>query len=64
MSQETEYLTAATLAKRYDVGPATIWRWSANQKHPFPQPIKLGPNCTRWRIEDIEAFEARCKEVA
>lgn len=24
----------------------------------FPQPIKLGPACTRWRASDVLRFEA------
>ena len=26
----------------------------------FPRWIHLGPNCTRWRLSDLEAYEARC----
>lgn len=23
----------------------------------FPQPIKLSPNCTRWRLSELERYE-------
>jgi hypothetical protein len=25
---------------------------------PFPQPVKISPGCTRWRLSDLEAYEA------
>src|SRR5262249_10111303 len=25
----------------------------------FPQPVQLGPSCTRWRYSEVEAFEKR-----
>lgn len=28
---------------------------------PFPQPIRLGPRVPRWRLSDLEAFEAACR---
>ncbi len=26
----------------------------------FPSPIQLGPSSTRWRLSDLEAYEAQC----
>ena len=46
-----------TLADRWGVDPSTIWRWS--KKHAdFPKPVNLGPNCTRFKLADVEAWEA------
>lgn len=44
------------LAARYGVGRATIWRWAQNGR--IPQPVKLSPGCTRWRLADLEEWEA------
>ena len=30
--------------------------WSGVKKGHYPQPIKLGPNVTAWRLSDIEAL--------
>ena len=49
------HISVKQLATRYGVTPATIWRWTKNGE--FPQPVKLGPNCTRWRESDILAWE-------
>ncbi|MDL4861971.1 AlpA family phage regulatory protein [Halomonas elongata] len=57
------YAHAKQLAARYGVGYVTIWRWASDPKNDFPLPVKLGPNCTRWRMVDIEAWEAS-REVA
>lgn len=52
------YLTDRQVAERLSVSKPTVWRW-VNVLPDFPQPIKLGPNTTRWRLDDIEAWEAR-----
>lgn len=44
------------------VSRQTIWRWVREGK--FPAPIKLGPNCTRWKVSDIEAWEAKKESAA
>jgi len=56
------FLTAKQVATRYDVGVATIWRWSRDRDD-FPKPKKLGDNCTRWRLSDLEHWEDE-REVA
>jgi prophage regulatory protein len=38
------------VSRRYQVPPATIWRWTREAR--FPQPVKLGLGTTRWREED------------
>jgi len=48
------------VAQRHSVSVSTIWRWV--NKGQFPKPIKLSPGCTRWRISDIQEWEAS-KEV-
>jgi len=54
---EQEYFTDNQLARRFAVSRATIWRWVSNSE--FPQPIRLGPKCTRWRKDEVEAWEAK-----
>ncbi|WP_284047786.1 helix-turn-helix transcriptional regulator [Halomonas gemina] len=50
------YLKVSRVAAREDVSIPTIWRW-VRIGH-FPQPVELGHNTTRWRLSDIEAWEA------
>ncbi len=38
-------------------GDSTIWR-RAKKEPDFPQPIRLGTKCTRWKVGDIRAFIA------
>lgn len=52
----TIYLTDRQLAERFDVSRFTIWRWC--REGDFPKPIRLSAACTRWRLEDVEAWEA------
>lgn len=51
-----EYVRDRDLATRYGVDRVTIWRWACNGT--LPQPIKLTPGTTRWRVADILAHEA------
>lgn len=52
-----DLLTAEALARRFDVDASTIWRWHARRPD-FPRAIRLGGRCTRWRVADMEAWEA------
>ena len=40
-----------------NAGDSTIWR-RAKAEPDFPQPIRLGVKCTRWKVGDIRAFIA------
>lgn len=55
MSQ-SPFLSIQQVADRYDVNKATIWRWGKDPA--FPKPIALSAGCTRWRLADLEAWEA------
>ncbi|KAB8180171.1 AlpA family phage regulatory protein [Lysobacter maris] len=60
---DQRYLSDRDLAVRYGINRATVWRWS--DAGTLPQPVKLSPGCTRWRLSDIQAFEAdRAKAAA
>lgn len=54
---DSKYASAATLARRYDTSASTIWRWAASGI--LPQPIKLGPNSTRWEVAACDAAMER-----
>ena len=45
-----------TRSGRLPVSCATIWRWV--KLGVFPQPVRLGPQVTAWRMQDIEHWEA------
>jgi len=44
------------VAQRYEVGRATVWRWVKDSD--FPKPVRLSPGCTRWKLSDLEEWEA------
>lgn len=51
------YISDKQAAERYGVSRPTIWGWL--KKDPtFPKPLALSPGCTRWRLADLEAWEA------
>jgi prophage regulatory protein len=54
---DLEFLSVANVAARYGVAVVTIWRWSRTGR--LPQPVHFSPGCTRWRLSDLEKFEAK-----
>ena len=51
------YISDRDLAARYGVHHLTPRRWLKTDPI-FPKPLRLTPGCTRWRLSDIEAWEA------
>ena len=39
------------------VSRATWWQWTKNGR--APAPVRLGPNTTAWKVEDVMAFIER-----
>lgn len=52
------FLTVRQVADRLAVSVPTVWRW-ARERADFPKPQRLGPAATRWRLDDLEAWENR-----
>ena len=55
VSLENLFLTDKQVADRYAVSTDSIWRWKRQGK--FPAPVRVGPNCTRWRMADLHEHE-------
>jgi prophage regulatory protein len=54
---QSVYITDRDFAARY--GNHRTWPWRLLKADPtFPKPVRLSPGCTRWRLADIEAWEA------
>ncbi|QSR35217.1 AlpA family transcriptional regulator [Marinobacterium iners] len=51
-----QYYSDKTLATRYDVSRATIWRW-VREGH-LPKPFKINGS-TRWSSDDLEKWEEK-----
>lgn len=52
---QSPFLSDLDNAARYGVTRQTIWKWAKKGK--FPKPVKLN-GATRWKLTDIEAWEA------
>ena len=52
---QKNYLNVQQVATRYTVSIATIWRWT--RVTDFPDPVKLGENCTRWKLAELIEWE-------
>jgi predicted DNA-binding transcriptional regulator AlpA len=57
------FLQDTQVAHRYGVCRVSIWRW-LKADSTFPKPFKLSPGCVRWRLADLEAWEAARSEVS
>ena len=51
------YLSDTDLAGRYNVSRNTVWRWHRENPE-FPRALRLTPGCTRWKLSEIETWEA------
>lgn len=59
---EVRYVTVTQLARRYSVDRSTIWRWVSRGS--LPKPYRLSEQCTRWRLDEIEARDAERGQAA
>ncbi len=50
------YLSVKQVARRYGNTASTIWRW-VERNPAFPEPVKLSPGCTRWRLSELLHYE-------
>ncbi len=48
------FLRLPEVLKRIPVSKST-W-WAGVKEGKFPQPVKLSPRCTAWRVSDIRAL--------
>jgi prophage regulatory protein len=53
------FLSVTQVADRYGVSTDSIWRWRRNDD--FPAPVRVGPNCTRWRMSDLIEHEGKLR---
>jgi len=51
------WLSVKQIEERGCGSAATIWR--RVKARTFPQPVKLSPGMTRWKLSDIEAWETQ-----
>lgn len=60
-------VAAKDLADALDVSESSLWSWIDRQSphfvEEFPRPIKIGKNCTRWRLDDVAKYLAKAAEV-
>lgn len=49
-------LTKDDICERYGIHKKTLDDWRGRGE--FPPPIKIGPRLVRWRLADVEAYEA------
>ena len=50
------FLPASGVAARYSIGVSTVWYWV--KKGLLPKPQKIGPNTSRWDVNELDAFDA------
>lgn len=51
------FISDRKVATKYEVSKQTIWRWVLSDPT-FPRPVKLSGGCTRWKLSELEAWEA------
>lgn len=56
MTDKGTYATDTQVADYFGIHRATVWYWT--KCNDFPPPVKLGPQVTRWRWAEVEAWAA------
>ena len=56
------FYTDKYLAGRYQLNRQAVWEWARAGR--FPKPVRLSPQCSRWRGSDVLEHEAKLAEVA
>ncbi|MFC0201475.1 helix-turn-helix transcriptional regulator [Paracoccus rhizosphaerae] len=51
------FISDKQVAERYGVARPTVWRW-LKADPTFPKPVSLSSGCTRWKLDEIEQWEA------
>lgn len=51
---DKEYYSSKTICTRLDIGRSTINKWQKTRG--FPQPIRLGDFCNRWKAADVDQW--------
>jgi prophage regulatory protein len=54
---QMQFLSDKSVAKRYEISRQSVWRWTQEGK--LPQPVKLTNGSTRWKLTDLEQWEAQ-----
>jgi prophage regulatory protein len=63
MAAKAAYLSDRQVGERYSVSRQTAWTW-LKRDETFPKPVSLSPGCTRWRLADLEQWEAARRGAA
>ncbi len=61
MKVDPEFIPASEVARYLGIGVSTLYRWV--QREHFPQPVRFGPGCSRWRVAEVELW-CRVKQGA
>ncbi len=56
----TLFLSRNQVRARYGIGHTTLYDWV--ERYGFPAGYRMGPRLTRWKISELEAWEAKQKE--
>ena len=51
------FFTDKQLGDRWRVTRQTIWKW-LREDPTFPRPTRLSTGTTRWRLDEVETWEA------
>lgn len=59
---DTGFVRLPDIIKVFPIGKST-W-WAKVKSGEYPQPVKLGPRTTAWKVEDIRALLQRVERNA
>jgi prophage regulatory protein len=61
VNHEERFLRLPEVVRRVGISKSSVWLWIRQGR--FPEPIRVGPRVTCWRLTEIDAWiEAKAAE--
>ena len=57
LQQAKKYISIREVRCRYGIGNTTVYDWLKTTD--FPKPYRIGPKLVRWKITELEEWEAK-----
>lgn len=54
-----KFVNKTAALRRYDISPATLYRWMADPEVRFPRPVRMTSQKLLWLSDDLDEFDRR-----
>jgi prophage regulatory protein len=58
IDQSLTFISPRHAAGKFGISLATLWRW-VKYRNDFPRPVRFSPGCTRFCVQELEAYAGK-----